>query len=641
MMLSINAEAGIIPSSSGIEMPSAEFAIGKRPISDTTVNDVRIQVYTPFSESDCNAFSQYLANWGCLLGKSDTVNGIFTAEIEYDAYKIVFSYEKATQNARIEYPAGTKPEDSKSYAKVQKNGILPTYNEMFNVLFPTPSNVFNRTPLTLREDYESKQYTYTNVAVKDYEDFGRYLAEYGCVLGNNSTVGYTTRCELYKRGATFELIYDAKNLLLTLKYPRNASVDLTIAQKNTDDLPDTILPNPVLLNGVKMPSLTVITNQFPSITEYRKDGSCKVTFENITESVFNRFDELLEKDGCKLSDYSTSGNELTAVIEKQGAQFTVAYNSISMMCEIEYPAGTYEDDSEVTFRNCFKPGDYIFFGAYEQDNDLENGSEPIEWVILSTSLSASGSRLELISRFILDVQPYQSTGDEPDWENSDIRKWMIETFAVGFTAKEKKMISSSFDLPSKYDADKSYVKKDNGKATDYALSKQKVTSWWLPFEVDYSANPTWIYDSYYYDCAKNDVEKESMKVSVVFASGAYRRGDFVNKILKKEKGIRPVVTINIVADYANTPSQRNEKPISQRERNSDADATKDKSNGVGYVVIQSGTNIREKPAANSKNIAYIDKECKCVYYSIEDGWYYIELSDGRKGYVYNSRCKEV
>ena len=493
MMLSINAEAGIIPSSSGIEMPSAEFAIGKRPISDTTVNDVRIQVYTPFSESDCNAFSQYLANWGCLLGKSDTVNGIFTAEIEYNAYKIVFSYEKTTQKARIEYPLGTKPEDSKSYAKVQKNGILPTYNEMFNVLFPTPSNIFNRTPLTLREDYESKQYTYTNVAVKDYEDFGRYLAEYGCVLGNNSTVGYTTRCELYKRGATFELIYDAKNLLLTLKYPRNASVDLTIAQKNTDDLPDTILPNSVLLNGVKMPSLTVITNQFPSVTEYRKDGSCKVTFENITESVFNRFDELLEKDGCKLSDYSTSGNELTAVIEKQGAQFTVAYNSISMMCEIEYPAGTYEDDSEVTFRNCFKPGDYIFFGAYEQDNDLENGSEPIEWVILS----ASGNRLELISRFILDVQPYQSKGDDPGWENSDIRKWMIETFAVGFTAKEKEMISSSFDLPSKYDADKSYVKKDNGKATDYALSKQKVTSWWLPFEVDYSANPTWIYDSYY------------------------------------------------------------------------------------------------------------------------------------------------
>lgn len=125
MMLSINAEAGIIPSSSGIEMPSAEFAIGKRPISDTTVNDVRIQVYTPFSESDCNAFSQYLANWGCLLGKSDTVNGIFTAEIEYNAYKIVFSYEKTTQKARIEYPLGTKPEDSKSYAKVQKNGILP------------------------------------------------------------------------------------------------------------------------------------------------------------------------------------------------------------------------------------------------------------------------------------------------------------------------------------------------------------------------------------------------------------------------------------------------------------------------------------------------------------------------------------
>ena len=35
-----------------------------------------------------------------------------------------------------------------------------------------------------------------------------------------------------------------------------------------------------------------------------------------------------------------------------------------------------------SFLKDIKVGDYIRFGAYEQDNDIENGKEDIEWLVL-------------------------------------------------------------------------------------------------------------------------------------------------------------------------------------------------------------------------------------------------------------------
>ena len=45
-----------------------------------------------------------------------------------------------------------------------------------------------------------------------------------------------------------------------------------------------------------------------------------------------------------------------------------------------------------------KTEETIFFGKYEQDNNLENGKEPIEWIILETQ---DGKSL-LISKYGLE-----------------------------------------------------------------------------------------------------------------------------------------------------------------------------------------------------------------------------------------------
>lgn len=69
-------------------------------------------------------------------------------------------------------------------------------------------------------------------------------------------------------------------------------------------------------------------------------------------------------------------------------------------------------------------GDHVFFGHYEQDNDLKNGPEPIEWRVLEVK----GNEMFLISEYILDGEPYNEETAAHFWSTSSIRKWLNETF---------------------------------------------------------------------------------------------------------------------------------------------------------------------------------------------------------------------
>ena len=80
---------------------------------------------------------------------------------------------------------------------------------------------------------------------------------------------------------------------------------------------------------------------------------------------------------------------------------------------------------------------YIIFGAYEQDGDVSNGPEPIEWEIIEDE----EKRVLLASRYILDEQAYNIENDVAKWENCSLRKWLNEDFlTTAFTSKEQKWI---------------------------------------------------------------------------------------------------------------------------------------------------------------------------------------------------------
>lgn len=84
-----------------------------------------------------------------------------------------------------------------------------------------------------------------------------------------------------------------------------------------------------------------------------------------------------------------------------------------------------------------KKGQYITFGAYEQDNNTLNGKEAIEWLVLDVK---DGKAL-VISKYALDYQQYDTHYGGGLWNICSLRKWLNNDFInTAFSAEEKAMI---------------------------------------------------------------------------------------------------------------------------------------------------------------------------------------------------------
>ena len=83
---------------------------------------------------------------------------------------------------------------------------------------------------------------------------------------------------------------------------------------------------------------------------------------------------------------------------------------------------------------------YLIFGSYEQDNNLENGPEPIEWLVLKEE----DGRALVVSRYALALMKYHHTIDiDPSvtWETWESRAWLNGEFLkMAFSEAEQERI---------------------------------------------------------------------------------------------------------------------------------------------------------------------------------------------------------
>lgn len=84
----------------------------------------------------------------------------------------------------------------------------------------------------------------------------------------------------------------------------------------------------------------------------------------------------------------------------------------------------------------FAVGSYVTFGEYPQTAEGEDMT-PIEWRVLARD----GNKALLISRYGLDVQPYNSEKTDVTWETCTLRTWLNNTFFnKAFTSAEQATI---------------------------------------------------------------------------------------------------------------------------------------------------------------------------------------------------------
>ena len=93
------------------------------------------------------------------------------------------------------------------------------------------------------------------------------------------------------------------------------------------------------------------------------------------------------------------------------------------------------DASAQTLKRSVTVGDILKFGHYEQDNNLDNGPEAIEWIVLD--YDEVNHKALLLSKDGIDVVPYNEVYVSLTWENSTLRGWLNDDFLNQAFSKEE------------------------------------------------------------------------------------------------------------------------------------------------------------------------------------------------------------
>lgn len=111
----------------------------------------------------------------------------------------------------------------------------------------------------------------------------------------------------------------------------------------------------------------------------------------------------------------------------------------------EWPSGSqgqYSGGSASYAFNNIKVGDVVNFGRYEQDNNYNNGSEPIQWRVLDIDYT-SGKAL-LLSVYGLETMAYHWDAAPVTWENCSLRQYLNSNFYKGvFSDTERPLIAQT------------------------------------------------------------------------------------------------------------------------------------------------------------------------------------------------------
>ena len=81
-------------------------------------------------------------------------------------------------------------------------------------------------------------------------------------------------------------------------------------------------------------------------------------------------------------------------------------------------------------------GDVYQFGTYEQDNNVANGKEDIDWLVLEKQ----NNKVLLISKHALEYKQYHTDRNMIDWETSALRDWLNNEFINSAFSEDEKLV---------------------------------------------------------------------------------------------------------------------------------------------------------------------------------------------------------
>lgn len=287
--------------------------------------------------------------------------------------------------------------------------------------------------------------------------------------------------------------------------------------------------------------------------DYKRDPLNGALFREINDY----FADSDHKDGIYIIEGLPKGSYTFAVVAKDARGSWCSEPALSKSIKIKDAPKSKIEEPIYDFSSV-KAGDVITFGRYEQDDNMLNGKEPIEWIVLSKSKD----KIFVLSKKVLDnCTFYGKTGT---WEDSYVRQWLNKEFYnAAFTKKEKNMISKT---KLKNPGNKEYKTEDENNTKDkvFLLSLAEATNKKFGFSTKTSEDSKRVCsmtkyalvqgvrnygnDSYYGGgwWLRTSGHDRTMKVYVGAANGGISlEGRFDDVFDANDMGIRPAMYIKI------------------------------------------------------------------------------------------------
>ena len=224
-------------------------------------------------------------------------------------------------------------------------------------------------------------------------------------------------------------------------------------------------------------------------TEYEYDSYgrllCKKTPIHWEKYEYDEFGNLIryeDSSGClDISVYDSRGNIVFCedIFTPGNIDTVITYTNtysdgvvLTYEGDLENASDLSSNDSEKSENSsmlsdslCFTNEDgYVVFGSYEQDGNLSDGSEPIEWMILDEN----EDEITLISRYVLDYVQYNKEFKPVTWSGCFLRKWLNDDFYNSAFSEDEK--NSLIQLEINDDSyDKYFEYNEGSDVADYVI----------------------------------------------------------------------------------------------------------------------------------------------------------------------------
>ena len=253
---------------------------------------------------------------------------------------------------------------------------------------------------------------------------------------------------------------------------------------------------------------------------------------------------MLAKSQRMIQRYLAEKHRNEKTVRDKNMKKHIAFLVCMILCmSLVLPAWAADDAAPVTV------GTTITLGEYEQDDDPDNGAEPIEWIVLDVE----GNKALVLSKYLLDTIMYNDRATHITWEECSLRSWLNNDFLTTAFDEAAQQAVLLTEVKNGIDQGVDGLSVDGGNDTEdyvFLLSYKEVLKYFktetlristpTPYAAARYGTPSW-----YTRCPGGDLAR----VIVIHADGNYWSGyvDYKDTFIKKHtwQGVRPAMWIDL------------------------------------------------------------------------------------------------